>query len=292
LSEKLLILSYFRDVQEETIRMRIVTRPDFLHVPEIALPVYVRSVGNYQLPPRYEAPPNPKQGYVEVFWCVRGSVELELDKTNYSLSSGQVLWKKPAEQRWRYCCGAEGLELRWFTMEGPMAGAFMAGYEYPRLIDQAGTCPHHLFGVLEDNLHTINPYTTRHLISVATEILAMLGAPREEDSRADRMVRQFIERAQAHLGDATVNVNALADMIGVHRSTLSRIFKAKMLLSPGEYLLRLRLQHALALLQGSQLSMREVGRCSGFPVPSYFCRAIKQATGLSPRQFRAQNLGG
>jgi len=67
---------------------------------------------------------------------------------------------------------------------------------------------------------------------------------------------------------------------------LTRLFKKRMLISPGEYLMQLRLQRALSLLRETDHPVYEVGEMVGIPHRGYFCRLIRRAVGVSPKAYR------
>ena len=79
----------------------------------------------------------------------------------------------------------------------------------------------------------------------------------------------------------------LADELAMDRSTLRRIFQSKMCMTPSDYLAKLRIQHALSLLEQTRLPLAEIADRCGFSDVSYFCRVIRRAVGVSPGSFRA-----
>jgi AraC-like DNA-binding protein len=87
-----------------------------------------------------------------------------------------------------------------------------------------------------------------------------------------------------------VNINSMASMLGVHRTTLDRLFKRQMLMDPGEYLIKLRIQRALSLLRETERPIFEVGEMAGIPNRSYFCKLIRRATGMSPADYRKRGV--
>lgn len=265
---------------------KTVKRPDFTRLPELPLPIYVRSTGYFKMEPGENEPGGgDKSPFVQIFWGCKGKGTLRLDGKKFVLKPGDVALMFPGESH-GYICGDESWELRWFTFDGPNADSFMRSYAYPRLNKAAGPCPHRLFEELENSLREMTPFRQRRLVSIATEILALIGGPDDDGSRHGRLVRRFVELAQTNYSNSTVNVNALADILEVHRSTLSRVFSERMLISPGEYLERLRMQHALALLKDSDKNISEIAELSGISDASYFSRSVRRATGLSPRQYR------
>ena len=90
-----------------------------------------------------------------------------------------------------------------------------------------------------------------------------------------------------------MNVASLAAELGVHRTSLSKMFKANMTMSPVEYLSLFRIGKAVKLLQGTDLPVNEVARLSGFSCPNYLTNVIKRRTGMTPRELRGMdpNLG-
>ena len=271
-------------------KFQVVMRPDFAKLPELPLPLYVRSTGLFQIEPGWRGAGGDNSPFVQLFWGVSGSGVIKIDSEELALEPGDVAIMLPGESH-RYAGGALPWALRWFTFDGAGAAAFMQSYRYPRLKKSAGPCPHALFQELESALREMTPYRQRRLIAVASDIIASAGGCDDDSSAHGQLVRRFIELAQSNYSNGSVNVNSLADIAGVHRSTLSRAFKERMLISPGEYLERLRMQHALAMLKESSLGIAELAALSGIPNPSYFSRAVKRATGMSPREYRNSRSG-
>jgi len=71
------------------------------------------------------------------------------------------------------------------------------------------------------------------------------------------------------------------------RSNLMRVFHAATGQSPIEYLLRLRIQKAMALLRNTNLTITEIALEVGFNDSNYFTRQFRKVNGASPRKFRA-----
>lgn len=87
--------------------------------------------------------------------------------------------------------------------------------------------------------------------------------------------------------DPRFDLSGLATRLGVHRSSLFRRFIATYGVKPSLYLLNLRLQHGLRLIQNSALTVEEIALRSGFADANYFARSIRKATGRTPGAIRA-----
>lgn len=145
-----------------------------------------------------------------------------------------------------------------------------------------------LFLELELLLQERTPYALRHAVSVAAEILALAGGRLHERGGRD-IVRRFIEIAQESPLDTRLSASAVARKLGVHRTTLNRLFLREMGMTPGSYLQELRLQHALSLLRETELPIKAIAAECGLPYAGYFCRLIRRITGLPPVAYRKQS---
>ena len=86
----------------------------------------------------------------------------------------------------------------------------------------------------------------------------------------------------------TININAIADMLKIHRTTLSKAIRKEIRMCPSEYLMKFRVQKALSMLRESTLPISEIGRAVGFPDTSYFSKVIRRTINMSPAMFRKQ----
>lgn len=82
--------------------------------------------------------------------------------------------------------------------------------------------------------------------------------------------------------------SALAKNMNFNRSYLYRVFKALYGVSPGEYLLNLRIEKAKQLLcdKGLKLTIEDIGYAVGINDASYFSKLFNRKTGLSPTEFK------
>lgn len=100
----------------------------------------------------------------------------------------------------------------------------------------------------------------------------------------------WLTRAHEQLRDACTNaplLGALARTADVHPVHFARAFRRRYHCSPGEYLRRCRLEHALGLLRNRRLSMAEVAAECGFFDQSHFNHVFRRAYRISPGVFRA-----
>ena len=122
---------------------------------------------------------------------------------------------------------------------------------------------------------------------LALEMLGALGRSVDLDpNRGPAWLAQVIDVLHAEF-DQPLTVDAVARRIGVHPVHLSRVFRRYHRESLGEYLRRLRVQHAANRLAKSDIKLSEIAMESGFADQSQFSRVFKRATGFTPREFRS-----
>ena len=84
------------------------------------------------------------------------------------------------------------------------------------------------------------------------------------------------------------SISALAEHFHVSIAYMSHLTKKELGMNFVDYLWELRLKHAQKLLKNSSLSVDEISIEVGYLNPSSFRRKFKQATGITPSQYRAE----
>lgn len=264
---------------------KIVSRPDPSLLPTLPLPIHVRSSGYNEAEFNWEENEG-KKPFVQIFWCIQGAGKFFLPDREVILYPGETFFRLPGEIYHHLSCDpAAQWRYYWFTFDGPSAADFMLSYGYKQEKMYAGGCPVELFLELELLVRKSTPYSQRHALSVAAEILALMGG-REDVPQNEQLVQRFLALARENMRDPDITIEKLAGKLGVHRTTLNKHFSAAMGISPGAHLDMIRLEHALRLLRETNLSIKEIGLYSGLTNQSYFCKLVHQAVGVTPQQFR------
>ncbi len=86
-----------------------------------------------------------------------------------------------------------------------------------------------------------------------------------------------------------ISLNLLAEHCNTSISTLSRLFRKHLGCSPGQYLIKHRLERACNLLQVHNLSIKAIAAECGYGSPMFFAREFKQHYGTSPSRYRRDN---
>jgi AraC family transcriptional regulator len=82
-------------------------------------------------------------------------------------------------------------------------------------------------------------------------------------------------------------LSGIAAEVGVHPAHLAHEFRRFYGTTAGEYLRRIRVEHAARVVAQTALPLSEVAAAAGFYDQSHFSNAFKRATGATPGQYRA-----
>ena len=102
---------------------------------------------------------------------------------------------------------------------------------------------------------------------------------------------QRISRAICHISDhypEKIAVETLASLVHMSISQFNRTFKKLFRVTPAQYIVRVRLNAACALLRSSADSVEVIASRTGFFDASHFIRQFKKNMGLTPREYRQQ----
>lgn len=83
-----------------------------------------------------------------------------------------------------------------------------------------------------------------------------------------------------------ISIDEVAEISNLSPRHFSRLFTASYEITPGNYILSLRLQHACNLLKHSTQTVSEIAFASGFNDSNYFSRQFHKKYQISPRDFR------
>ena len=95
---------------------------------------------------------------------------------------------------------------------------------------------------------------------------------------------RFIENHYSH----DISIAEIAAHAGVSRSYLFMIFKEKLNLSPQQYLTKIRIQHAVNLMQQPNLTISQIARSVGYQDPLHFSKTFKKHKRMAPAEYRKQ----
>lgn len=83
-----------------------------------------------------------------------------------------------------------------------------------------------------------------------------------------------------------ITLDQLAELTNRDRSYLIRCFKEKLKISPHQYILKLRIDEAMRLIENTDDTLISVSKKIGFKSHSNFCQIFKKQTGHTPTNYK------
>jgi AraC-like DNA-binding protein len=136
---------------------------------------------------------------------------------------------------------------------------------------------------LQKEKHTQNPVD--HLfIDVFNKFIKQKAAQKKTPD----WVKELKQIIQDQI-DTSLSLADISKSLDINPSYLSREFSKHFNnLSFGEYIRKLRIEKAIALMEANQYSLTEIAYLTGFSDQSHFTRIFKQHTGKNPSAFKKE----
>ncbi|MEI8702964.1 GlxA family transcriptional regulator [Mesorhizobium sp. ISC15] len=87
--------------------------------------------------------------------------------------------------------------------------------------------------------------------------------------------------------ECPLTMSEVAHRAGVSRRQLERLFAAHVHMPPVRHYLRIRVDHAKRLIEGTSMPIIDIAMACGFLSPSHFAKCFRTFNGVSPQQCRA-----
>ena len=101
----------------------------------------------------------------------------------------------------------------------------------------------------------------------------------------DKLLERVMSVINKNLGNADLNVNIIADEVGISRVHLHRKMKELTGQTPHDFIRNIRMKKAANLLSGGNMNVSEVMYACGFSNAASFSTVFKKMYGLSPRDY-------
>lgn len=107
----------------------------------------------------------------------------------------------------------------------------------------------------------------------------------------EQFLNKIIEIINENITDSNFNVESLADLIYMSRSSLHRKLKSTIDTTPTDFIRLVRLQEAAKLIQEGKYRINEICYLVGINSPSYFIKLFQSQYGMTPKEFEKRQKG-
>ncbi|MGN0578053.1 MAG: AraC family transcriptional regulator [Ruminiclostridium sp.] len=226
----------------------------------------------------------------QFLFTAAGSGVLVVDGKEYPQKSGSVFYLAPGKPH-EYRPVSGSWETRWLVFRGEYCESLMKGlgFEEFACAEDCNTAEmEKIFGkILSAAGDPINGGEETSLLIyefILAARRAMFFPDRTESGKSDIAEKAIRYIDRNYMQD--IALETLAALSGVTVQHFCRVFRAKTLIRPLEYIARRRIAAAKALLTDTAYEIGEVGRMVGYPDRNYFSIVFRKNEGISPREYR------
>ena len=116
-------------------------------------------------------------------------------------------------------------------------------------------------------------------------VLLKVAETTDENALPERMVEALGEYIRENVGEDISNTE-LGAIFGYHPFYISNVLKAAKGMTLKQYITKYRLDLAKRMLEAGSGSIAEIAESCGFTDASYFTKTFRQATGMTPKEYR------
>ena len=226
--------------------------------------------------------------HTQIHACLSGERSYFVDgKPLLSIRAGDVL-VMPAhtsyDTRAESETGAEGLNVLFYLRDAAMREIVLDSVPFI-VRDEDGAYRRDLQAIYDDYLK--GGYALLRAKGTLLALLCRLFTQHAMEAAAGcaDSIAPALWQIENNLTDR-LDMDALAAMCYMSRSTFFRRFKSEVGLSPAAYHMRLRLGKSRDLLSSGLYTVEQVAAVMGFYDAAHFCRLFKRETGEQPSRFR------
>lgn len=259
-------------------------------------PLIVGSCGTYRLKNRYKLPTWWHKGRIDwqLLYIASGKAHFYFGDMDVLVPAGHmVLFQPRQEQRYEYF-GKDKPEVYWVHFTGSDVKNILRKYGIP-LDENVFYCGSastyaYLFKEMIAELQTCRVGYEELLSMYLHQIFLLVQRSRQEKRPAvSTRIQEEMELArryfQEHYNEElSIEEYALSRNMSV--SWFLRNFKQTYMKSPMQYILNIRMNNAVSLLESTDYNVTEIAAIVGYDNPLYFSRIFKKQRGLSPSDYR------
>lgn len=245
--------------------------------------------------------PEHRHPEIELFYCIRGSYNITINKKDYTLKEGELAVISSMLSH-RYCESPSSKSAAIFIEIGPaMLGNYfklIANKHFKNPIFDLKAESHAELNTLFNEIldAKLNPSQFSSL-AIKGNVYKLSSLILEEFTNEDinhsdsKEIFSIIkiESALEHIYsnyNKKLNLEEVADLCGYSKSNFCKIFKSITGDTFHHVLNDYRVKMACSLLEESELSVEDIATNVGFADSKTFCRIFKELTNVTPSQYR------
>jgi transcriptional regulator GlxA family with amidase domain len=124
------------------------------------------------------------------------------------------------------------------------------------------------------------------VVSLLTGSQSFQAQPKPSSRGLDaRQLGRVNETIHEKIGEP-IPVSMLSSVAGLSRSYFSHAFRTSVGRTPHEHIVRMRIEHAMKLMTGSDVPLSEIALAAGFSDQAHFSNKFRRTIGKTPGEWR------
>ena len=259
-------------------------------------PLIVGSCGTYRLRRKQKLPTWRPRGRLDyqLLYVASGKTHFFFNGKEEIVPAGyMVLYQPRQEQHYEYY-GEEQPEVYWVHFTGRDVKNILRHFDIPvdKIVFFSGVSStyQHLFKEMIRELQTCRTGYQELIEMYMRQIFLLIQRTRQESSpTVNTYMQKEMEQAQQYFQEhynEDIQIKDYAKSRSMSVSWFLRSFKEFAGQPPAQYLLTLRMNNAVSLLETTDYNVTEISAIIGYDNALYFSRLFKKHKGVSPSEYR------
>lgn len=259
-------------------------------------PLIVTSCGNYRLKSKEKLPTWRPRGTLDyqLLYVASGKTHFYFGDEERIVNAEQMVLFQPRQPQHYEYFAKDKPEVYWVHFTGSDVKNILKHYGVPMddpvFYSGNSSMYAYLFKEMIHELQTCRVGYQELLEMYLRQILLLIVRSREEHNpTVSSFIQDEMELARRYFTEhynEEINIEEYAKSRGMSISWFLRNFKQLTAKSPMQYVLSIRINNAVSLLEGTNYNINEISSIVGYDNPLYFSRIFKKQKGVSPSDYR------
>lgn len=259
-------------------------------------PLIVGSCGTYRLRTKDRLPTWRPRGRLDyqLLYVSSGKTHFFFGDEEKEVTAGNMILFQPRqEQRYEYFA-VDRPEVYWVHFTGSEVKNILKHYDVPMdgNVFYCGTTSTfaYLFKEMINEFQTCRTGYQELLEMYLRQIFLLVQRNRQEQKpTVSSYLQEEMDYARKYFNEhynEDISIEEYAQSRGMSVSWFLRNFKQVTMKSPMQYILSMRIDNAVSLLETTDYTVTEISTIVGYENPLYFSRIFKKQKGVSPSDYR------
>lgn len=259
-------------------------------------PLIVGSCGTYRLRTYERLPTWRPRGRIDyqLLYVASGKTVFYFNGEPKEVAAGHmVLFQPKQEQHYEYFA-VDRPEVYWVHFTGSDVRNILKHYDIPldRHVIYSGSSATYAY-LFKEMIHELQTCRTgfEELLEMYLRQIFLLVQRSWEERKptVSSYLQEEIDYARKYFNEhynEDISIEEYAQSRGMSVSWFLRNFKQMTMKSPMQYILTIRINNAVSLLETTDYNVTEISTIIGYDNPLYFSRIFKKQKGVSPSDYR------